>query len=132
MDNRRHTGITSVGLSSLLTIFAVLCLTVFALLTLSSAQAAKTLSDRTAEASVRYYEADAAAEATLAALRAGELPEYVKRSGDIFSYCHFISDTQVLAVEVRLIGSDYEIIRWQAVSISEWEADDSLSVWDGK
>ena len=43
-----------------------------------------------------------------------------------------ISDTQELQVEVILYGADYEIRRWQAVPIGEWEPDDHLNVWIGE
>ena len=77
-------GITTVGISSLLTIFAVLCLVVFTLLTVSSARAAQTLSDKAAASVLNYYQADLEAEKTLAQLRAGKVPAEIKRSGN----CH--------------------------------------------
>ena len=43
-----------------------------------------------------------------------------------------ISDTQELQVEVILYGADYEIRRWQAVPIGEWEPDDHLNIWTGE
>ena len=53
----------AVGGSSLLVIFAVLCLTVFALLTLSTAAADSRLSQDAADAVEAYYQADSQAEA---------------------------------------------------------------------
>ena len=67
----------AVGGSSLLVIFAVLCLTVFALLTLSTAAADSRLSQDAAAAVEAYYQADSQAEALWARLRAGERPEEV-------------------------------------------------------
>ena len=58
-----------VGASSLLVIFAVLCLTIFALLSVSTVQADGRLSDHAAKAVVNYYEADAKAEEILAKAR---------------------------------------------------------------
>ena len=51
-----------VGASSLLVMFAVLCLTVFALLSLSSVQAEGRLAQATAQNVAAYYETDCAAE----------------------------------------------------------------------
>lgn len=121
----------AVGGSSLLVIFAVLCLTVFALLGLSTVQAGGRLSGASADAVSAYYDADCHAEAILARLRAGELPEGVTRSGDTYFYACPISDTQELRVEVRLEGETWTVLRWQAVSTARWEADDTLAVWDG-
>ena len=132
MAKKERTGVPAVGGSSLLVIFAVLCLTVFALLGLSTVQAGDRLSDASAEAVAAYYAADCQAEETLARLRAGELPAGVARDGDLFSYECPVSDTQALAVQVRLEDGNYTILRWQAVSTAAWEADESLEVWDGE
>ena len=129
--NERRSSLPAVGGSSLLVIFAVLCLTVFALLGLSSVQASGRLSDASAQAVSGYYTADCQAEAILSRLRAGELPEGVTVSDGLYTYQCPISDTQTLAVEVRLDGADWTVLRWQAVSIAAWESDDTLSVWDG-
>lgn len=130
MDERRSSP-PAVGGSSLLVIFAVLCLTVFALLGLSAVQANGRLSDASAQAVSGYYTADCQAEAILSRLRAGELPEGVTVSDGLYTYQCPISDTQTLAVEVRLDGADWTVLRWQAVSVVDWENDDTLSVWDG-
>lgn len=133
MQNKRKASPVLVGGSSLLTIFAVLCLTVFAVLSLATVQANGRLGDRAAEAVQNYYAADCRAEELLARLRAGEQPEGVTRKSDgRYAYACPISDSQTLAVEVTVEGSDYTILRWQAVSTADWKADDSLSVWDGE
>lgn len=121
----------AVGGSSLLVIFAVLCLTVFALLSLSTVRADGRLSDASAEAVANYYAADCQAEEILARLRAGELPGGVTVDGDTYAYTCPISDTQALEVEVRLEGTAWTVLRWQAVSVTDWQADDSLQLWDG-
>ncbi|MBQ8390900.1 MAG: hypothetical protein IJX52_07990 [Oscillibacter sp.] len=120
-----------VGGSSLLVIFAVLCLTVFALLGLSTVQADRRLSDASAQAVRAYYEADVQAETILAQLREGRMPEGVAVNGEFYAYVCPISDTQELQVQLRRNGENWEILSWKAVSIAVWETDDSLSVWDG-
>ena len=66
----------AVGGISLLVAFAVLCLTVFALLSLSTVQAQKRLSDASLKAVGEYYAADSEALRILALLRSGEaVPE---------------------------------------------------------
>lgn len=100
-----------IGGSSLLVIFAVLCLTVFALLGLSNAQA----------------------EAILAQLRCGEMPEAVTaQGGNRYAYACPISDTQELQVEVQVSGKTYHILRWQTVSTADWGAGNEMTVWDGE
>jgi len=134
VDEKRFSA-PIVGGSSLLVIFAVLCLTVFALLGLSTVQADGRLSEASAEAVSAYYAADCQAEAILARLRDGELPEGVEETvtpeGRTCAYTCPISGTQTLAVEVRLEGASYTVLRWQAVSTADWAADEALDLWDG-
>ena len=71
--SKKRKGITLTGGSSLLVIFAVLCLTVFALLTLSTVKADLRLADAAVHSVMEYYSADCAAEEILAiAGKAGE------------------------------------------------------------
>lgn len=63
-----------VGGSSLLVIFAVLCLTVFAVLSLTQAQADRRLAQSSWSAVTGYYRADCQAQEILSRLRAGEAP----------------------------------------------------------
>ena len=131
MRTRESVSPPVVGGSSLLVIFAVLCLTVFALLGLSTVQAGQRLSNASAEAVESYYQADARAEEILARLRCGEMPEGVTVWDDRYAYECPISETRSLQVEVRMNGEEYTVLRWQAVSTVEWETDDNLLVWDG-
>ena len=131
MNRRRSSGFPSVGGSSLLVIFAVLCLTIFALLSLSTAQAGSRLSSASAQAVSDYYLADHEAETILAQLRAGRCPEAVSESDGVYSFTCPISDTQTLEVSVRLEGETYTILRWQSVSTAEWIPDESLDLWGG-
>lgn len=121
----------AVGASSLLVIFAVLCLTVFAMLSLSTVQADKRLSDAATNAALAYYEADTEAERIFARLRGGEIPEGVSVDGTNYSYTCPISDTQALNVEVCCHNGIWTVLRWQAVSTAEWTDDDTITIWDG-
>lgn len=191
MAERKKEGMAppALGGSSLLVAFAVLALTVFALLSLSTVQADVRLADASAQAVEDYYAADCQAQEILARLRNGEtvegvesitptltqkdreqlgwvldsglsslhewtetdLPlddEYVVTIPDEYivtipaakcvGYAVPISDTQELQVEVILYGTDYvygadyEVRRWQAVPIGEWEPDDHLNIWTGE
>ena len=131
MGEKQPEGFIPIGISSLLTIFGVLCLTVFALLTVSTARAGERLGSRTEQAVQNYYAADGQAEEILAALRMGEVPEGVVQTDGVWHYSCAISDTQTLMVEVEVQGTEYRILRWQAVPVGEWQADDRLPVWGG-
>lgn len=120
-----------VGGSSLLVIFAVLCLTVFALLSLSTVMADGRLSGASVEAVAEYYEADSQAEEIWARLRNGQIPEQVRQEGDIYAYTCPISETQTLWVELRRREDTWTVLRWQAVARAELP-EEELTVWSGE
>jgi len=129
---RKHSfSAPAVGGSTLLVIFAVLCLTVFSLLSLSTVQADIRLADTAAQAVEEYYQANRQAHEILARLRLGEIPDGVTAQGDLYCYQCDISDTQSLFVTVQLEEANYSILRWQAASTADWQPDDTLPVWDG-
>ena len=145
MTEKKREGFAppALGGSSLLVVFAVLALTVFALLSLSTVRADVRLGDATEKMVSGYYAADVKAQEILAKLRTGApLPEdvefettisdYPDHSETIFSYSIPISDTQELQVEV-LVEPDgsYQVRRWQAAAVGGWTFDDSLDLWDG-
>ena len=131
MDNRTPTNVPVTGGSSLLVIFAVLCLTVFALLGLSTVQAGTRLSQRTAQAVSDYYQADCRAEEIFARLRAGQMPADVTAEHNVYSYVCPISDTQQLCVQLLRAEDGWTVLRWQAESTAEWQPENDLNVWDG-
>ena len=131
MGKRRRFSSPVVGGITLLVTFAVLCLTVFAVLSVGTVRADGRLSDASARAVQAYYEADAYAELIFARIRAGETPEGVEMADGLCRYACRISDTQVLCVTLRQDTEGWSVLQWQAVSTVEWQGDDSLPVWDG-
>ena len=121
----------AVGGSSLLVIFAVLCLTVFALLGLATVQADTRLSNAAVASVKGFYEADTEAEQILAKLRMGEVPKGVVKNGTIYSYVCEVSKVQALEVEVEIKNEEYEVLRWQVVSTTEWQEDTGMNLWNG-
>ena len=143
MDNKKGFSPPAVGGVSLLVAFAVLCLTVFALLSLTTVQANQRLAEASARAVTGYYAADCQAQEVLARLRAGETPADVAVSEHLedswhdplwvrYTYACPISETRELQAEVLVHwDGSYQILRWQAASIGDWEANDTLELWDG-
>lgn len=142
MDKKSRFSPPAVGGISLLVVFAVLCLTVFALLSLTTVQADIRLSDASAQAVLDYYQADSKAQEILACLRTGAaLPQGVQvdrtegegaEGAALLRYAVPLSDTQELQVELTLDARGrYTILRWQSVPTGDWEYDDSLTLWDG-
>ena len=115
MDNKR-TLPPIIGISSLLVIFSVLCLTVFALLTISTAKTERRLSDVSAEAVSAYYSADTEAEFIFAQIRSGEVPEGVTVDGQTYTYTCQISPSLFLHVQLILRDGNWTVLSWQPVS----------------
>ena len=137
-NSRQEASMPMTGISALLVIFAVLCLTVFAVLSVSTVKADQSLADRAVQQTISWYEADGQAEIILAALRQGEVPEGVSLTGTddrgrkIYEYTCALSATQSLQVRAAVRGQEYKILRWQLVSTTDWQADEDLNVWDGE
>ena len=120
----------AVGGSSLLVIFAVLCMTVFALLSLSSVQAERRLADAAAQSVTDYYRADLQAEEIIARLRSGEAVEGIEEINGICEFTLPISGRQTLSVVLERKGDEWAVLHWQTVT-AEAALDDSLNVWKG-
>lgn len=120
----------AVGGSSLLVIFAVLCLTVFALLSLSSVQAERRLADAATQSVVDYYKADLRAEEIFARLRDGEQIAGIEEKDGKYQFEVPISGRQTLAVTLSRQGDTWAVLCWQAVTVEE-ALNESLNVWKG-
>ena len=136
-------GGIGVGSASIVLVFAVLCLTVFTLITFVVAGNDKALADAEAELVVGYYEADFFAEQILAEIKEAEYPPETVFGVEIGSgwsmdvyadtvyYLCPITDSKSLYVELANYGDYYDILSWRMVDTDTWEYDDSLNVWLG-
>ena len=129
---KRRESAAPVGAGMLLVSFAVLCLVAFAALYLSSAGAEDRLSRASAETLLARREADAEAEAILARLRAGEVPEGVRQENDVYDYTVPIAPDRELQVSVRRAGETYTVLSWREVPTGDWQADERLTLCDGE
>lgn len=127
--NKSKRGVALVGGSSLLVIFSVLCLTVFALLALSTVKADIRIADASVEAIEDYYRADCEAEDILARIRSGNIPEGVKQEENIYAYLCPVSDTQVLSVIAEVTGEEYTIYQWKVILTEQWSPEEYINVW---
>ena len=132
-ENGNRSAVGTPGGSALMVIFAVLCLTVFAVLALSTMLADGRLSDNGARSTQEYYNAEAQAQVVLARLRSGEVPEGVTEEDfGVYSYSFPLSDSRSLQVRVAVTGAEYEILQWQAVYTGDWSGEETLNLWDGQ
>jgi len=132
-----------VGSASIVLIFAVLCLTIFTVVSLLSALTEESLIDAEVHLVEAFYEADTLAELILAEVLSAEIvPEAVRGveiyadwdwdlMAEVISFTAPVSDTKELYVIVAIGFDYYEILSWRMYNIGEWEADDRLNVWTG-
>ena len=132
MKQKNGISIPAVGAGSLLTTFAVLCMTVFALLCIATVQEEKRQEKATDEAVAAYYAADFQAEQIFARLRRGEQVEDVVQQDNIFIYQCPISEQQELLVILEQTDTEWKVLRWQAVAREDTGEDVTLPVWNGE
>ena len=131
MKKHHRFSAPAIGGSSLLVIFAVLCLSVFALLSLSTVQAEKRMADASVKSVRAYYEADLEAEKIFARLRGGETVSGVQKDGNIYRYSCRVTENQLLNVELKEDGDEWTVCLWQVIAQSQ-PISETLPVWDGK
>lgn len=138
MNGRKSLGIGSV---SLILVFCVLCLTVFALLTLSCARTEYNLAEKLAQSTESYYTADTRAALALAdaeaALGLGESPntaqglEIACRQGEgafEVSFLSPIDENRAISVLALYRDGETEILEWREISTGDWTPDEGLDV----
>ena len=128
-------GGTMTGAVSLVMIFCVLCMAVFAVLTLSTAVREQGLAELTAQRAAEYYEADRQAAAIAAALIAGEAVEAdvsyeLTGEGAVASYVVPAGGELLLEVRLLLTGSEYEVLAWRTIYVGDWTPDNSMELLD--
>lgn len=127
---RRGGGVS--GAVSLVMIFCTLCLVIFSMLTLATAERETRLSQMTAENAAEYYRADYDATVIVAALQSGtNLDVEIQWDGDTASFLLPIGESLGLDVAVAVHDGTCEILRWQTVYTGTWEPDGSLNLWQG-
>jgi len=132
-----------VGSASIVLVFAVLCLTIFSLITFVVAGNDKALVDARVNLVAGYYEADVLAEEILLNILASDtVPDEVlgvdifTRIDDIlgvetvYFFCE-ISDIKALYVNFVIHDDSYDILSWRMYDIDEWVFDGSMNVWTG-
>ena len=123
----------NVGSATLVMVFSVLCLTIFATITLMTAHNDLIAAQKNADAVHAYYEADAEATAILAEIRAGTMPDTVEREkGGALAYNVEIDGNQRLAIRLAEKDGKYAVEKWAVEYTGEWKADDTIEVWDGE
>ena len=134
-------GGIGVGSASIVLVFAVLCLTIFSLISFLVTQNTKALVDAEARLVTGYYHADAQAEIILAKLiESNEIPALidgitinVEYETDLnivnFSYPVYDSVSKVLYVRVLIAQDSYKLLSWRIYDTADWEAENEFNIW---
>ena len=136
-------GGVGVGSASIVLVFAVLCLTVFSLITLIVANNDKALVDAQSKLVVGYYGADTLAEYIVAEVVQAETIPASVRGIDIHTELDIASGTEIayffcpiseqkeLYVRLAIHENTYDILSWRMWDTDDWVFDDGLDVWEG-
>lgn len=139
---RNFSGV-SVGGVTIVMIFSVLCLTIFAVLSLITARNELSLAQKSADAVTNYYAADSRAIEIMDAIAASydginfntpediDLIYYVDGGEDFLSYSVPVDDRQNLRVLLKDDNGEVSVILWQVEENGAWTADEFMHVWDG-
>ena len=159
MDSRKkQSSFSSIGITSLVLIFVMLCLLTFSVLSLVTARADLRLSQKNAERTSAYYDAENRANDILlsviscieeykdspdASVFYQKLRERLDghngilfTGADSLEYEVLLDKEQLLSVSLEISyetyddGSHYRILAWDTVSTHEWESDGSLPLLD--
>jgi hypothetical protein len=136
---------TGIGSASIVLVFSVLCLTIFAIISYSSALTDRALVDVEARLVSRYYEADKLANLIFAELlQADDIPETLYGveittewdfwgfSVESISFTLEISDKREMYVVLGVHYDTMDILTWRMRDIGgAWESDDVLNIFDG-
>lgn len=123
-ENKPRAMGLNIGSASIIMLFAVLCLTVLAALSLLSANSQYALAQRSANVSKAYYEAD---------FKAMEIYERAKNGEDVeYDYTVEIDEHQMLDVSLGYKDDELVILRWNIIDSGAWEPDDIFDFWDGQ
>jgi len=138
-------GGIGIGSASVVLVFTVLCLTVFALISYTAAVNDRALAEVEAKLVKGYYDADTLAERVLAELLAADpIPALgpvhgveiaAKWNRELAAvtaeFSCAVSEGKELFVKVAFYDDSYDILSWRMRNTREWLADESLPVWPG-
>lgn len=140
-NNSNEYGI-NIGSSTLIMIFALLCLVVFSLLAYKTALNEKNLALKISNETKAYYEADYKATKIKNKIEnnitngksIASLVDYEKnRNGSNYiGYSVKIDKNKKLSVELRRSGSNLKVVKWTEVNEASEDYNNKLDVWGGE
>jgi cell division protein FtsL len=148
MKHKKRVPVTQIGTVSLLMIFIVLCMVIFAVLALSETARDYAFSQKLAEHTTQYYEASGQAEQLLAQIDTrlkndGILADFsdltitmeYQEETLLLQYQVDLNDSQALSVVLRIPASDtsrngsrFDVISWREIQTTQWQGENTLKL----
>ena len=125
----------NIGSASIIMLFAVLCLTVLAALSLLSANSQYSLAERSAEVTRAYYAAEVKAAEMYDLIRNGDMTDvnsFEYNDETLYSYTVDIDAFQAFSVLLSIDNGEIEIRSWKIVEAGNWTPDDFFDLWSGE
>ena len=125
----------NIGSASIIMLFAVLCLTVLAALSLLSANSQYSLAERSAEVTRAYYAAEVKAAQMYDLVKNGDLSSvslYEQNGETLYSYTVDIDEFQSFSVLIAIEDGTTQIRSWKIVEAGNWTPDDFFDLWTGE
>lgn len=148
MEENKSSGGINIGGASVIMVFAVLCLTVFAVLTLLSANSERKLAVKTAESQKDYYAAETALTKTAGEISylaqtkgTAAVSAYLSKNGYTYTQngseyivkmSRTIDDSRRLDQTVTVSAGSAAVTSLKVVTTKQFTPDETVSVWDGK
>ena len=133
-ENRQRPMGLNIGSASIIMLFAVLCLTVLAALSLLSANSQYALSERSAEVTRAYYAAEVRAVEIYDLVKNGDLTDvssYEHNGETLYSYTVNIDEFQSFSVLLSTSDGKTEVRSWKIIEAGNWTPDDFFDLWTG-
>ena len=144
-ETRQKIGI-NVGSASIVMVFAVLCLTIFSVLSFVTANHERKLAEKTAEAVQQYYQADWKAEmyyeelekqlqegVSVESLSGLDMTVQAMAEETQIQYAVPVDDAQELQVQLTVLPNrELQVKQWTVVAVKQWDYDETIPVWDGE
>ena len=130
-----------IGAASIVLVFVVLCLVIFAVIAITPALTDQELMQAEVEMVQAFFAADMKAEQILAEILSLDyVPQSLMgvdilaswdwdRALEIVSFAVDINETQLLFVEIGLDWDSYQIFSWQMISMAEWDPYVEMNIW---
>ena len=129
------------GILFLVTLFSILCMAIFSMLSITTALNEQQVAEMVANNTVNYYKADSKAIEILRQVYSKHIEVYEDieiaygidsdTNNETVSYAVSIDDNKSLEVSAILTEDEPVILYWKTVYNGDWDTVDIIEVWDG-